>query len=75
MSIKRRLKRLEQKANVGQQDPTIIMIRSTGFPFKDDHEKCASYRKQIAELEKSYQMIPMVVIYCEECKEDCEHAK
>ena len=76
MSIKRRLKKLEQETSVGHQDRiTINMIPATGFPFKDDLEQCASYRRQAAEREKSDQLIAMLMIFCDGCKEDCEHAK
>jgi hypothetical protein len=76
MSIKRRLKKLEKEAGVEEKDQiTINMIPATGFPFKGEIEKCASYRRQAAEREESDEMIAIIHISCTDCKEGCEHAK
>ena len=75
MSQKRRLKKLEQQTNIGQQKHLTIMIFPTEFPFNDDLEQCANYKRKEAKFEESGETFGFISINCQICEEDCEHAK
>ena len=75
MTIKRRLKKLEDLVDVEEKEPHIINFVPWDRPEDFNYDECKAYQREVKRIMSEPHRMGIIYTPCHGCKEECKNAK